>query len=108
MPPEPERKNFATNALWFQAKARWDILGKRWKQMQEEKLLVPAIEKKVEKAKEEKRKEEFEAELKELLSETQAEDADDVEVEDAVENEDAVDYEDDADSDDEQSARDNV
>jgi len=37
MPPEPERKNFATNALWFQAKARWDILGKRWKQMQEEK-----------------------------------------------------------------------
>jgi hypothetical protein len=34
LPPPPDRKDFATNGLWIQATARWNILKKRWEQMQ--------------------------------------------------------------------------
>lgn len=40
LPPAPERKDYATNGLWYKATGEWNILSKRWKQLQEEKKLT--------------------------------------------------------------------
>jgi hypothetical protein len=37
LPPMPDRKDFQTNGLWIQATARWNILKKRWDQIQQRK-----------------------------------------------------------------------